>query len=37
MVAHLKTVEVLREASTLRKVKIVGAVYNVETGQVSWL
>jgi carbonic anhydrase len=37
MVAHLKTVQVLKEASTLRKVKIVGAVYNVETSQVSWL
>jgi len=37
MVAHLKTVAVLKEASTLRKVKIIGAVYSLETGQVSWL
>ncbi|HST82931.1 MAG TPA: carbonic anhydrase [Kineosporiaceae bacterium] len=37
IVEHLKSVAVLREASTLRKVKIVGAVYSVETGQVSWL
>ena len=37
IVEHLKTVAILREASTLRKVKIIGAVYSLETGQVNWL
>lgn len=37
IVEHLKSVAVLNEASTLRKVKIVGAVYSLDTGQVNWL
>jgi len=37
IVEHLKTVAVLSEASTLRKVKIIGAVYSLDTGQVNWL
>ena len=37
IVEHLKTVAILSEASTLRKVKIIGAVYSLETGQVNWL
>jgi carbonic anhydrase len=37
IVERLKSVAVLRQASTLRKVKIVGAVYSLSTGQVTWL
>ncbi len=37
IVEHLKTVAVLEEASTLRKVKIVGAVYSLDTGHLHWL
>ena len=37
VVERLKTVAVLREASRLRKVKIIGAVYSLDTGQVNWL
>jgi carbonic anhydrase len=37
IVERLKSAALLGEASTLRKVKIVGAVYSLDTGQVSWL
>jgi carbonic anhydrase len=37
IVERLKASAVIREASTLRKVKVVGAVYSLETGQVNWL
>jgi carbonic anhydrase len=37
IVEHLKSADVLSEASTLRKVKIIGAVYSLDTGRVNWL
>jgi carbonic anhydrase len=37
IVEQLKAAAVLQEASTLRKVKIVGAVYSLDTGRVNWL
>jgi carbonic anhydrase len=37
IVDSLKSAAVLSEASILRKVKIVGATYGVDTGRVSWL
>jgi carbonic anhydrase len=37
VVEHLKTAPVLAPAAKLRKVKIVGATYDIGTGQVEWL
>ena len=37
IVEQLKTAPVLAEAAKLRKVKIVGATYDIATGQVEWL
>lgn len=37
VVEHLKTAPVLAAAAKLRKVKIVGATYDIGTGQVEWL
>jgi carbonic anhydrase len=37
VVEHLKTAPVLAAAAKLRKVKIVGATYDLGTGQVEWL
>lgn len=36
-VEELKQAKLIGEASTLRKVKIVGAVYSLVTGEVNWL
>jgi carbonic anhydrase len=37
IVERLKSAAVLKRASTLRKVKIVGGVYSLASGQVTWL
>ncbi len=36
-VEKLKKTKLIAEASALRQVKVVGAVYSLDTGEVNWL